>query len=84
MELFVEIARNTNRYAKWRMDQTGTVDPYWTETTPNEIRAFIGMEIIMGINQLPDTMMYWSKNPLIGNAGIQDIMTANRYGLNSF
>ena len=76
--MFTEMARNTNSYARWRIDRRGRTDPYWTETTDAEIRAFVGLEIMMGINPLPDSSLYWSKNPFIGNAGIQSVMTANR------
>ena len=30
------------------------------------MRAFFGLNIIMGINQMPRLDMYWSENPLIG------------------
>ena len=34
---------------------------------------------MMGINTLPQLAMYWNKNPFIGNAGIQSVMTKNRF-----
>lgn len=78
-ELSGDIARHTNAYAKWAMDREGSVDPYWTDCTPQEVRAFIGINIIMGIDKLPDTRLYWSTDDLVGNAGISKTMTSSRY-----
>ncbi|XP_053382439.1 uncharacterized protein LOC128549543 [Mercenaria mercenaria] len=77
-EVFADMARHTNSYARWRMEQRNNADPYWTDTSTNEIQAMVGMEILMGINQLPDSRMYWSKNKFMGNQGISEVMTCNR------
>ncbi|XP_060576374.1 piggyBac transposable element-derived protein 4-like [Ruditapes philippinarum] len=37
------------------------------------------MNILMAINFLPEVDMYWSANSFIGNSGIQNIMTCNRF-----
>lgn len=78
-DLFNDMTRHTNNYARWKMVQTDKVDDYWTETTPAELRAYVGMNILMGVNSLPTANMYWSKDTYIGNVGISGIMTCNRY-----
>ena len=65
-EFFEIVAQETNRYAEQEMARRGSRDPVWHPTTEAEIRAFFGLNIIMGINQMPRLDMYWSENPLIG------------------
>lgn len=78
-EMFESMTRNTNNYARWKMEQSGVLDKYWTETSASELRSYVGINILMGISSLPEADMYWSKNVYIGNQGIQNIMTCNRY-----
>ena len=40
----------------------------------NEIKAFLGVYVVMGVN-LPSTADYWSSDPFLGNKGIQKVMT---------
>ena len=44
-----------------------------------ELRAYFGLCIIMGINSFPRIAMYWSSDSFIGNTGIQNVMTKNRF-----
>ena len=56
--------RETNRYAEQCISATHEGDgppPTWT-TTVDEIKAFIGFAILMGINELPEIRDYWSTN----------------------
>ena len=77
--MFANMARHTNNYARWKQTTTGTTEDKWTETNELEMRAFVGMNILMGINKLPEYDMYWSSNSFLGNIGIQNIMTCNRF-----
>ena len=59
-DLFRHIVRETNLYAsqkrsKWR----------WPLTVP-ELKAFLGVWIIMGIVKLPRVRDYWSQEPIFG------------------
>ena len=54
--LFDLLANETNRYAMQR--QVNKADAKWYPTTPEEMRAFIGVNILMGIDQKPQTSMY--------------------------
>ncbi|CAG2238615.1 unnamed protein product [Mytilus edulis] len=65
-----KIVSQTNQYAA----QNGP-DPLWSDTTRDEISAFIGMQILMGINQLPDYSFYWSNNKYLGNQGFKEVMS---------
>ena len=61
---FEKIAEETNRYAVQKNGESP--DENWQDTTPEEIRAYIGVLIMMGVNQLPELSMYWSENIFLG------------------
>ena len=44
------------------------------QTTNDELAAFLGINILMGINRLPATKDYWSVEEGLGNALIQKAM----------
>lgn len=67
--------RHTNNYAQWKMEQKGEEDRVWYEITEPEMRAYLGLNIVMGINQLPSYKDYWSKDLFLGNEGTKSIMT---------
>lgn len=46
--------------------------------TVDELKAFIGCHIIMGIHELPNLKAYWSSGPLLRVETVADTMTANR------
>ncbi|XP_052283877.1 piggyBac transposable element-derived protein 4-like [Dreissena polymorpha] len=54
-------------------------DLRWQNTTEEEMRAFLAINILMEINQLPNAEMFWSSNPFINNAGITNTMKCNRF-----
>jgi len=69
----------TNGYAVWKQAQPGQMpDTTWGETTEAEMRAFLGINVMMGIVQLPDSRLYWSSNPLLRREGIARTMTCSR------
>ena len=76
--MFVEMACHTNNYARWKA-RNSSPDDKWVPTDEYEMRAFMGINIIMGINNLPEADMYWSGNSFLVNAGIQNVMSCNRY-----
>ncbi|XP_061162704.1 uncharacterized protein LOC133171929 [Saccostrea echinata] len=77
--IFGKIAEETNRYAEQTAERTGQPDVHWTPTNEREVKAYFGLWILMGINQLPDIHMYWSDNKYIGNQGFKECMTRNRF-----
>ena len=72
------IVRETNRYARKKL--AGQALDKWQDVTLVEIKAFLGVCVVMGVNPLPCTDDYWSSDPFLGNKGIQNVMTRNRFG----
>lgn len=69
----------TNRYAASNVATTPRARP-WTPTTEEEMRAFIGMLIIMGVLKSPRLEMYWTQKwPEIATPGISSIMPLRRF-----
>ncbi|XP_056276028.1 piggyBac transposable element-derived protein 4-like [Pseudoliparis swirei] len=77
--LFEHMVEQTNKYALYRQRRSGKSDPHWHPTDIREMTAYFGLNILMGINQLPDTGMYWASDIFIGNAGFKKTMTARRF-----
>ncbi|XP_068167873.1 piggyBac transposable element-derived protein 4-like [Antennarius striatus] len=77
--LFEHMVEQTNKYALYRQRRSGKPDPHWHPTDVREMKAYVGLNILMGINQLPDTGMYWASDIFIGNAGFKKTMTARRF-----
>ncbi|XP_052218050.1 piggyBac transposable element-derived protein 4-like [Dreissena polymorpha] len=79
-QLLQSIVGHTNGYFDWKMAQLDIpTDLRWQDTTEEEMRAFLAINILMGINQLPNAEMFWSSNPFINNAGITNTMKCNRF-----
>ena len=49
------------------------------ETVKNEMKAFLGVNFIMGINKLPSLEDYRSTDKCIGNEKIQNVTTRTRF-----
>ncbi len=73
------MVEQTNNYALYRQKRSGRSDALWHPTDIREMRAYVGLNILMGINQLPDYGMYWASDIFIGNAGFKKTMTARRF-----
>ena len=64
-ELFVtndfynKVAEETNKYAALSQRKAGTVDNNWEDTNEEEIQAYIGILIYMGLVDLPETEDYF-------------------------
>ena len=48
-------------------------------TTPEETRAFLGINYIMSITKLPNLNCYWSVDSYLSNDGVRNTMTRNRF-----
>ena len=53
----------SNRYAEQVMGEERYAQ--WTQITVDELKAFLGFSILMGIDQLPSVDDYWSKDPCL-------------------
>ena len=72
-DTFKFIAKQTNLYAS----QKGTSP--WENVSEEEMKAFFGIHVSMGLLRLPSLYDYWSTNPLIGTPGIVKGMGRNRF-----
>ena len=70
-ELLEIIVTETNRYATQKGRNF--------EATEDELKAFLWINFIMGINKLPSLEDYWLTDKCIGKEKIQDIMTRKMF-----
>ena len=73
------LVQQTIIYADQQQTETGIIDHYWTPPTVPEIKAFIAINILMGIHQLPDIDSYWSTDDRLEVDGISKIMPKRRF-----
>lgn len=71
--VIAKIIEQTNIYAEQKNAEN------WTDITADELKAYIGCHIIMGIHKLPRLKFYWSSDPLLRVDEIANTMTANRF-----
>ena len=57
------IVEESNRYAAQVMGEERFRE--WRKITKEEVKAFFGFSILMGIDYLPSVDDYWSKDPLL-------------------
>ena len=76
-DLIQYIADQTNLYAQQCMGPEKYAD--WTKVTPEEINAFFGFMILMGLVQLPALSDYWSKDDTFRYGKIADRITRDRF-----
>ena len=69
------IVRETNVYAQQCLVNTTTT---WS-TTSDEIRAYIGFHILMGINRLPEIRDYWAKDEKLHYTPIASRISRSRF-----
>ncbi|XP_037042056.1 piggyBac transposable element-derived protein 4-like [Bradysia coprophila] len=67
------IVTETNRYAQQNNSKN------WIDVTAEEMKAFIGCLIVMGIHQLPALKHYWSSDPFLHVESVASVMTASRF-----
>ena len=66
----MKIVEETNRYAQQVMGDEKFRS--WKKITIEELKAFFGFTILMGIDRLPSVDDYWSKDPLLHYAPIAE------------
>ena len=70
-KLVTLIVTDSNRYAQ----QNGRN----FVTNAAEMKAFLGMNYIMGVNKFPTIHHYWESGDYVGNEGIRNVMTRERF-----
>ena len=85
-DFFAKLAAATNANAarkrppaKPRDDPTATSDLHWHATTEDEMRAFIGINIAMGLKDLADYRDCWSDEPILHDTFVAGVMPRCRY-----
>ena len=73
------IVEQTNKYARDMIAAKPNGDRLWEETNPAEIRAYLGVLILMGIHSLPRDKMYWSCDDRLGVPGINKVMPLKKF-----
>ena len=66
------IVENSILYARSKGNNTFT-------TTPDELRAFLGILIVSGYNPAPRRHLYWARDADVHNEAISSAMTRNRF-----
>ena len=61
------------------MDQDAISDRHGHPTTAAEIKAFVALNIIMGVKNLPEYAVYRSTEPILYYAFVAAIMPRRRY-----
>ena len=78
-EVWDLITVETNCYANSTIENNPSI-PTWSDTIVEELKAFVGLLILMGIVRLPRLELYWSTNyPLIRTPGISYVMPLKRF-----
>ena len=71
------IVQETNRFAAQSLAASNT-NRTW-ETTTEEVKAYFGFMVVMGINQLPEIRDYWSTDDKLHNNFIASRITRDRF-----
>ena len=76
-DLLDSIVEQSNLYAKEVMGE----DKYsaWVKITTDELKAYLGFCILMGINHLPALDDYWSTDPMLHYSPVADQITRDRF-----
>lgn len=72
-EVINHILEQTNLYASQNRQKD------WEDVTIAEMKAFLGMLVLMGVHPLPNVDLYWSSDPLFRVDEIANIMTCKRF-----
>lgn len=82
-DLILKIAEETNAYADANPKRANLLkrshNILWSPVTPDEIKAFLAMTVLMGILQKPELDMYWSKDPLLATPFFPETMPRSRF-----
>ncbi|XP_067910284.1 piggyBac transposable element-derived protein 4-like [Heterodontus francisci] len=77
--VFDTITEETNRYAAQCQEKAGKRDSFWIPTDSHEIKAFLAINIMMGIKQLPRISLYWSQDSALRCPWISSAISRDRF-----
>ena len=85
-EIFNNIKDHTNNYVIFKQEEIQRdrnnpdyIDSVWQETTVEELKALFCINMLKGLNPLPQYKLYWHQNDFIGNSGVKKTMTCRRW-----
>ena len=76
-ELLEEIVSQSNRYAKQVLEEEAYSQ--WDAITVEELKAFIGFCLLMGVKRLPAIYDYWKRDPFYRYSPIADRISRKRF-----
>ena len=71
------IVHETNAYARQVLGDAASGK--WEDVDANDIWAFLGFALLMGINRLPQLHLYWNTNPAFHYLPIAERITRDRF-----
>ena len=79
-EILNLITDQTNMYGKGKKQSSNQrKNGKWKDVSKNKIESFLGLVILMGINDLPNIKLYWSKDMVFHNTFISSIMSRRSF-----
>lgn len=73
----------TNRFAQSFMENNKiskkSRTKKWVDTDAEEMKKFIGIQLLLGLVHFPKIFLYWSNDEMYGNEMIKKTMTRDRY-----
>ena len=78
-DLLNKIVQETNLYARQKLADSPARLAKFRPVTLAELKAFLAVNIIMGMVRLPSLDQYWSTDDFFGNVGIKKVMPKNRF-----
>ena len=83
------LVRETNRYAATTIENKGGMDSLsqhsrfrkWKEVQANEMKAFLAIMLLMGIDRRSNYELYWTTEWTLEAPGIRSIMSRDRFYL---
>ena len=70
------IVEQTNLYARQMLGEAGD---QWKEVTAEDMQAFLGVSLMMGLNKVPSLHQYWSQKDLYYNKAIASKISRDRF-----
>ena len=77
-EVYDEILMQSNLYADQQRMAKNDTSP-WNPITKEELLAFIGVNLAMGVVQLPSAVDYWSIDPILAHPWFRTVLTRFRF-----
>ncbi|XP_037782728.1 piggyBac transposable element-derived protein 4-like [Penaeus monodon] len=78
-ELFQTIMDETNRYVRQNPRTPSSHMKGWEDTTVREVRSYVGLRFLMGLQSKRDQREWWSTDPLMSSSVFAKTMTRDRY-----